>query len=84
MQLQLGFDDWVEEKAIEVFSRAKNELDGWNGEPFIPVDRIARDIFHLDILTLPKEFMGEDITFGAGQKRYHWPDQKIPPPAKSA
>ncbi len=22
--------------------------------------------------------------FGAGQKRYHWPDQKIPPPAKSA
>lgn len=61
MQLQFGFDDWVEEKALEVFNRAKKELNGWNSDSFIPIDRIARDIFHLDILPMPKKFLGEDI-----------------------
>lgn len=41
MQLQLDYDDWVEEKAHELINRAQNELDDWDGEPFIPVERIA-------------------------------------------
>lgn len=64
MQLKLGFDydDWVEEKAYEIYQRAKDEIIGWEGKPFIPVEKIARDIFFLDLLPLTKELMIEGVT----------------------
>lgn len=61
MQLQLYFDDWVEEKAIEIINKAIKEIDNWNGKPFIPVERIASEIFFFDLLPLKKELIGENV-----------------------
>lgn len=61
MQLQLDYDDWVEEKAYEIIKQAENELGNWNGQLPIPVRDIASELFFIDLLPLKKELIGEGV-----------------------